>query len=81
MLVTFENKKHIINFTLDSLDEKLNPQHFFRINRHCIINHKAIVKVHNYFNYKLKVDLNPGYSCEIIVSKARVADFKEWLNN
>lgn len=81
MLYTFDGKKYLINYTLDSLENQLNPSNFFRINRHCIVNLNSIHKVHNYFNYKLKVEVHPPLKEELIVSKSKSAEFKEWMNS
>jgi two-component system LytT family response regulator len=79
-LVTFENKRFLINHTLEELEHKLNPQHFFRVNRQFIVSVSSIQKVHNYFNYKLKLELKPDPQMEIIISKAKNTDFKNWMN-
>jgi two-component system LytT family response regulator len=79
-LTTAEGRKYLINYTLEELELKLNPQHFFRVNRQFISSLGAIKKVHNYFNYKLKLDLWPSTETEVIVSKARTTDFKAWMN-
>jgi len=79
-LVTLENKKYLINYTLEDLEQKLDPTHFFRINRQFLISMSAVSKVHNYFNYKLKLDLRPESGLEVIVSKARTSDFRSWMN-
>jgi DNA-binding LytR/AlgR family response regulator len=81
MLYTFDGKKYIINYTLDSLEDQLDPCDFFRINRHCILNSNSIHKVYNYFNYKLKVEVHPPLSEDLIVSKSRTTEFKEWMNS
>jgi two-component system, LytTR family, response regulator LytT len=79
-IVTTYHKKHLINFTLEQLEQKLDPQQFFRVNRQVISSIGAIRTVHNYFNYKLKLDLQPEPGIEVIVSKARTGDFKIWMN-
>jgi len=79
-LATLENKKYLINYTLEELEQKLNPKHFFRVNRQFLSSLASIRKVHNYFNYKLKLDLQPDSGIEVIVSKARTSDFKAWMN-
>jgi Response regulator of the LytR/AlgR family len=79
-LVTHENKKYLINYTLEELEQKLDPKQFFRINRQFLASLASIRKVYNYFNYKLKLDLLPDPDIEIIVSKARTSDFKAWMN-
>jgi DNA-binding LytR/AlgR family response regulator len=80
LMVTTENKRYMINHSLEELEQKLNPQHFFRINRQVIASVGSIRKVHNYFNYKLKLELMPDAVIEVIVSKARTSDFKAWMN-
>jgi len=79
-LTTTENKKYLINYTLEELEQKLDPHLFFRVNRQLISSLGSIRKVHNYFNYKLKLDIFPDPCMEVIVSKARTSDFKAWMN-
>ncbi len=75
-----KNKRHIIDYTLDQLETVLSPDHFFRINRKNIISLPAIEKIHTYFNSRLKLDLVPSTPQEVIVSRDRVNDFKQWLD-
>lgn len=70
-----------VDYTLDELEQMLNPEMFFRANRQCILNIKAIATVHNYFNGKLKVLLNIPFDNEIIISREKASIFKEWLDS
>lgn len=79
-LLTRDNKRYIIPNTLEELESRLDPRLFFRVNRQFIVFGEAIQKVHNYFNFKLKVELVPDPGIEIIVSRSRGADFKAWMN-
>jgi two-component system, LytTR family, response regulator LytT len=79
-LVTTDNKRYIISHTLEELECKLNPSTFFRVNRQFIVAFSAIQKVHNYFNYKLKLDIIPDPKTDVIVSKTRTSEFKQWMN-
>lgn len=79
-LLTNDNKRHIIPNSIEDLSVKLNPKLFFRVNRQFILSAEAIRKVHNYFNFKLKVEIVPDPKIEIVVSRARVQDFKAWMN-
>jgi DNA-binding LytR/AlgR family response regulator len=72
-------KKHIIEFTLDELEQQLDPKNFFRISRKMILNTKAIQKIHTHFNSRLKLDLTPSFHEEVFVSRERVNGFKTWL--
>jgi two-component system, LytTR family, response regulator LytT len=80
-LVTRDNRRFMLNYSLDQLEKQLNPVSFFRINRQFIIAMRSIHKIHNYFNYKLKVELTPVSEHEVIVSRQKVAEFKEWLDH
>lgn len=78
-LVTTDKRKYAISYTLDQLECQLNPQDFFRINRTYIANIQAIGEITKYFNSRLKIALEPTPSEEILVSRARVQQFMQWL--
>ncbi len=79
--VTFDKKEHIINFTLDKLEEELNPSVFIRANRQAIVNLKAIHSLENYFGGKLVVKLLPQFDEKFVISRAKASMFKEWLDS
>ncbi len=79
-LNTSGNKRYILDYTLDELDKMLDPNLFFRLNRQYITSFSTVMSVHNYFNGKLKVYVDPEVSSGIIVSKNRANQFKQWLN-
>lgn len=69
-----------LSSTIQEMEEQLNPNAFFRLNRKYLINIKALKKVSPFFNSKLIVQL---YHCQdehIIVSKEKSSRLKEWLN-
>ena len=74
-----EGKRHIVDPTLDQLLEQINPEYFYRINRKQIVQIDSISKIHTYFNNRLKLDLQPVYSSDVIVSRERVKGFKAWV--
>ena len=76
---SIHNKKHLIEQTLDELENQLNPSDYFRINRKIIVSIKSIKKISPHFNSRLKLELTPQYLDEIFVARERVADFKTWL--
>ena len=78
---TNNGKRHILDYTLDQLEQVLNPTEFFRINRKIITRIDAINKIYTYFNSRLKLELQPKTELEAIVSRDRVSDFKKWLDN
>lgn len=79
-LLTHDNKRYIIPHTIEELSEKLDPKLFFRVNRQFIVSGESIHKVHNYFNFKLKVEIKADPKMEIIVSRAKTSAFKAWMN-
>lgn len=77
--VTFEEKSFVMQYTMDELSGMLSPKDFFRANRQFIIARKAIKDIDLWFNSRLSVNLNPSAPEKILVSKARISEFKEWF--
>jgi len=80
VLLVTENKRYIIDYTLDHLETLISPDIFFRINRKVLVNINSIQKVSTYFNSRLKLNLSALNEEEGIVSRERVNDFKAWLD-
>lgn len=79
-LVTTQLRKFIIDYTLEGLDELLDPKMFFRVNRTYILNISAIQDVVVYSNSRLKITPHVKWESEIIVSREKVGEFKEWFD-
>jgi DNA-binding LytR/AlgR family response regulator len=77
--VDFSGNKFLIESNLSQLEEQLQPNMFYRINRHLLVNIEAVKKVHLWLGGRLKVDILPTTNAETIVSRERVNGFKEWL--
>jgi len=80
-ITTFDNNKYIINNTLDNLEKDIEENLFYRVNRQFFVSVKSISKITNHFNYKLKLELQPKTNTEIIISKSKSKDFKNWLSS
>ncbi|MGE5107749.1 MAG: LytR/AlgR family response regulator transcription factor [Sphingobacteriales bacterium] len=78
-LKCWDNKEYIIDYSLDDLEKSINPKHFFRANRQFLVELKAVDKIHMWFNSKLKVQLRPETSEEVIISREKAGEFKQWL--
>ena len=78
-LTTSTGKTYGLEYSLDQLEELTDPKMFFRINRKYIINLKAIKDIITYSGSRLKVKVNDSDSDEMIVSREKVAEFKNWL--
>lgn len=81
VLMTNNGKKFYLNQTLDEIEKQLNPKDFFRLNRQFISSYKAIEKVENHFNGKLKTMLNPPTEETVMISRIKAPLFKSWLND
>lgn len=79
-LVTNQGKKFIIDYTLETLEDILDPHMFFRINRTFILNINAIKDVLIYSNSRLKITMVQDFDKEIIVSREKVNEFKTWFD-
>jgi DNA-binding LytR/AlgR family response regulator len=79
MAVTKGRSSLPVDYSLDHLEQLLNPADFLRLNRKIIARIDSIKKIHSYFNGRLKVELLQSVDEDIIVSRERVARFKEWL--
>jgi DNA-binding LytR/AlgR family response regulator len=76
---TFDDKIYTFENTLDELAGMLNPNDFFRANRQFIINRSAVKDIDFWFNSRLSVNLKVSVHEKILISKARVPDFKNWF--
>ena len=77
--LTFKEEKYVLDETLDVLENKLNQTDFFRANRQFIVSRKTIIEVKNYFNGRLLLKTKPNTKEQILISKARVNLFRQWL--
>ncbi len=78
-LVRHDGRQFMVDYTLEELENLLEPAHFFRLNRQFIATLPSIAQIHTYFNGKLKLDLQPRMAGEVIVSREKVPAFKEWI--
>ncbi|WP_024772300.1 LytR/AlgR family response regulator transcription factor [Aquimarina macrocephali] len=78
-LVAENRKKYMIEYKLETLEELLEPKSFFRVNRTFIVNINAIEDVLVYSNRRLKLTLSQNIDKEVIVSREKVTDFKQWF--
>ncbi|WP_119790698.1 LytR/AlgR family response regulator transcription factor [Flavobacterium anhuiense] len=80
-LTTHSNQRYVIRQTLDELIQELNPDDFFKVTRNYIVSLKAIYKLSQSFDYKLKLELKPAVNEIILVSRERGISFKNWLDS
>ena len=80
-LVTMDQKAFYLSHTLDDLMAEIDPHVFFRANRQFIVSRKTIKDVSVWFGNKLAINLMVETPEKIIVSKARVGEFKTWFTS
>lgn len=80
-VVCFDGKKSTSNVSLDDMFTNLDASLFFRANRQFIIGITSIDKIIKYGNSQLKILVQSNASVEIIISKNKAAEFKQWLNS
>ena len=79
-LTTKAGKSYNIDLSLEKLEGILSPNDFFRINRNFLIEFNAIKKINILSKSRIKLQLEPTPTEEILVSSARTHEFREWLD-
>jgi DNA-binding LytR/AlgR family response regulator len=81
ILQTAENASRFpLDYTLDRLEEILDPEKFFRVNRKLIVNIDSIRNMFPYSKGRIVLELQPQPDFETVVSIDRAGEFKRWLN-
>jgi DNA-binding LytR/AlgR family response regulator len=76
---THDNKKFVVDYTMEDLEDMLDPDKFFRISRSFYVAIEAIDKIDDYFGNRLILQLKPAVDKEALVSREKVSDFKKWM--
>lgn len=74
-------RDYAISYSLDQLEDLLDPSRFFRINRKFIVSSFAISDIISFSNSRLQLKLHSNKSDDLIVSREKIRDFKEWLES
>ena len=78
--VTPSGREHILDLSLNKLEEQLDPEQFFRVNRQMILNVDAIDRAAPFFKGRIKVVVHPPFKSDIIISEGKASAFRLWLN-
>jgi DNA-binding LytR/AlgR family response regulator len=76
---TTDNRKFVVDYTMDELEEMLNPENYFRISRSFYVSIDSVDKIDDYFGNRLILGLRPVLDKEALVSREKVSEFKKWL--
>jgi len=77
---TVDQRKHILDFTLDQLEGLVDPAAYFRINRKYLVGLAAVQDMISYTNSRLRLTLRHSDDPEVIVARERVQEFRDWLD-
>jgi two-component system, LytTR family, response regulator LytT len=80
VLITKNNNRYIIDYTLDQLGNLMDPNQFFRLNRSYMATIGSIGKISKYFNSRLHIELTPKTEDTVLISRVRVPDFLKWMD-
>jgi two-component system, LytTR family, response regulator LytT len=76
---TNDNRKFVVDYTMDELEDMLDPEQYFRISRSFYVSANSIDKIDDYFGNRLILQLKPVVDKEALVSREKVTDFKKWM--
>lgn len=76
---THDNRKFVVDYTMDELEDMLDPSKFYRISRSFYVSINSVEKIDDYFGNRLILGLKPGVDKEALVSREKVTDFKKWM--
>nr|WP_287937697.1 LytTR family DNA-binding domain-containing protein [Algoriphagus sp.] len=79
-LQTHSGKKYVLDSTLEQVEAQVDPSIFFRLNRKYLSHVDAIEEVLTYSNSRLKVFLRNCTDSDILVSREKVTELKNWLD-
>jgi DNA-binding LytR/AlgR family response regulator len=79
-LQTRDGKKYVLDSTLEQVESQVDPAVFFRANRKYLCQVDAVDEVLTYSNSRLKLRLKKCSDSDILISREKVGEFKEWLD-
>ena len=78
-LITNKGKRYVMDQALDELQEMVDPEKYFRLNRQFLARIDSIKSIHQFFKGKLKLELSPPVEESVTVSREKATSFKNWL--
>lgn len=78
--VTQEGRNFILDYSMEQLEEMIDPERYYRINRKYLVASNAIQDIITYTNSRLRLVLKNSDDNDVIVARERVQEFKDWLD-
>ena len=79
-LHTSDDRNYVIDYSVEQLENLVDPNKFFRINRKYLVSLVAIDDIISYSNSRLKIELKHNDEMDAIVAREKVQNFKKWLD-
>ncbi len=79
-LKTTSGKTYDLDYSLEQLQKRIDPNQFFRINRNFLVNINCINEIVSYSTSRLKLKLKTETTGDVIVSRDKVSEFKQWMD-
>jgi DNA-binding LytR/AlgR family response regulator len=77
---TFDNRTYPLEYSLEHIEQIVDPELFFRINRQFMLAYRSIVRIDVYSKSRIKIQTEPGSEDELLVSTSRTSEFRNWLD-
>lgn len=79
-LTTNGRDRFLIENTLEEIEGMLDPSVFFRISRKMIMSLHSIKRIEPHLNNRYVLEVHPEFEEEVVVSRQRSAEFRQWLD-
>ncbi len=80
-LTDVQGRDYGVDYSLEELQNTLDPRRFFRINRECIVNIDAISLMYSYSSSRMQLTMKNQQRDELfVVSREKVGEFKKWID-
>ena len=79
-LKTISNRHYAIDYTLEQVSSMIDPLSFFPVSRKYLVALSSITDIIAYSGSRLKLKLLVETDEEVLVSREKVNEFKEWLD-
>jgi DNA-binding LytR/AlgR family response regulator len=77
---TKDARSYVLDYTMDQVQEVVDPAYFYRIGRKYLVNIDAIEDIVSFTNSRLLLQLTNLTERDAIVSREKVSEFKKWLD-
>ncbi len=74
-----DGRNYLLDQTLETIEQLVDPDKFFRINRKYLVSLSSIIDVISYSNSRFKLKVKDQEEDDFLVAREKVKLFKDWL--